>query len=67
MLEIVERVHGGAREGEMWVANDPYVTNIAFGGPDMTTAYITVSGRGQLYEADWSRPGLRLHQASYAS
>jgi len=26
MLEIVEREHGGVREGEMWVANDPYVT-----------------------------------------
>jgi N-methylhydantoinase B len=26
MLEIVEREHGGARDGEMWVANDPYVT-----------------------------------------
>ncbi|MBV8724413.1 MAG: hydantoinase B/oxoprolinase family protein [Candidatus Eremiobacteraeota bacterium] len=26
MLEIVEREHGGMRPGEMWVANDPYVT-----------------------------------------
>jgi len=26
MLEIVEREHGGVREGEMWVANDPYIT-----------------------------------------
>jgi N-methylhydantoinase B len=26
MLEIVEHAHGGPREGEMWVANDPYVT-----------------------------------------
>ncbi|HEV3092269.1 MAG TPA: hydantoinase B/oxoprolinase family protein [Candidatus Cybelea sp.] len=26
MIEIVEREYGGAREGEMWVANDPYVT-----------------------------------------
>ena len=26
MLEIVEREYGGAREGEMWVANDPYIT-----------------------------------------
>jgi N-methylhydantoinase B len=25
MLAIVEREHGGVREGEMWVANDPYV------------------------------------------
>lgn len=26
MLEIVEREHGGTREGEMWIANDPYIT-----------------------------------------
>ncbi len=25
MLEIVDREYGGMREGEMWVANDPYV------------------------------------------
>lgn len=25
MLEIVDLAHGGAREGEMWVANDPYI------------------------------------------
>ncbi|MGC1380846.1 MAG: hydantoinase B/oxoprolinase family protein [Candidatus Baltobacteraceae bacterium] len=25
ILELVEREHGGMREGEMWVANDPYV------------------------------------------
>lgn len=26
MLESIEREHGGVRKGEMWVANDPYVT-----------------------------------------
>jgi N-methylhydantoinase B len=26
MLAIVDLEHGGVREGEMWVANDPYVT-----------------------------------------
>ena len=26
MLETIEREHGGVREGEMWVANDPYIT-----------------------------------------
>lgn len=26
MIEIVERAHGGMCEGEMWVANDPYIT-----------------------------------------
>jgi gluconolactonase len=40
---------------------DPMVTNICFGGPDMTTAYITSSGRGRLYEQTWTRPGLNLN------
>jgi gluconolactonase len=40
---------------------DPMVTNICFGGPDMTTAYITSSGRGRLYETTWARPGLKLN------
>ncbi|MGA9418019.1 MAG: hydantoinase B/oxoprolinase family protein, partial [Candidatus Cybelea sp.] len=26
MLEVVEREYGGVRVGEMWVANDPYIT-----------------------------------------
>ncbi len=26
MVEAIERAYGGVREGEMWVANDPYVT-----------------------------------------
>lgn len=39
---------------------DPYTTNICFGGPDMRTAWITLSSRGQLVEVPWPRPGLRL-------
>lgn len=39
---------------------DPLTTNISFGGPDMKTAYITLSGWGQLIAMDWSDPGLRL-------
>ncbi|RAH97469.1 gluconolaconase [Acuticoccus sediminis] len=39
---------------------DAYATNIAFGGEDMTTAYITLSSTGQLVRMPWSRPGLRL-------
>ena len=40
---------------------DAYVTNICFGGPDLTTAYVTSSGWGLLYEMPWERPGLRLN------
>jgi gluconolactonase len=40
---------------------DDITTNIAFGGPDMTTAAITLSRSGRLVECTWPRPGLRLN------
>jgi len=40
---------------------DPYVTNICFGGEDMRTAYITLSGSGRLIATQWKRPGLKLY------
>jgi gluconolactonase len=39
---------------------DPMTTNIAFGGPDLRTAYITLSGTGRLVAMPWRTPGLRL-------
>jgi gluconolactonase len=43
--------------------HDPFVTNICFGGPDASQAFITSSGRGKLYQTDWPFPGLRLNFA----
>lgn len=40
---------------------DVYPTNICFGGADMRTAYITLSGVGQLVSVPWPIPGLRLN------
>ncbi|MBN8830394.1 MAG: SMP-30/gluconolactonase/LRE family protein [Sphingomonadales bacterium] len=40
---------------------DPITTNIAFGGPDMRTAWITGSATGTLFKCRWPRPGLRLN------
>lgn len=40
---------------------DLYTTNIAFGGPGLRTAYITLSQSGRLVAMDWPRPGLRLN------
>lgn len=37
-----------------------FPTNICFGGADMQTAYITLSGYGQLLAVRWPRPGLSL-------
>lgn len=49
--KIVEQIETG----------DRMTTNIAFGGPDLKTAYITLSGKGQLIATDWPRPGLPLN------
>ena len=40
---------------------DIMTTNICFGGENMQTAYITLSGAGRLIALDWPRPGLPLH------
>lgn len=39
---------------------DPLTTNICFGGRDLRTAYLTLSGTGRLVATEWPRPGLRL-------
>lgn len=45
---------------EFHEAPESYCTNICFGGPDRRTAYITLSGHGQLFAARWPRAGLPL-------
>ncbi|MGI4814853.1 MAG: SMP-30/gluconolactonase/LRE family protein [Janthinobacterium lividum] len=40
---------------------DRSTTNICFGGPDMRTAYVTLSHHGRLLVTPWSQPGLKLH------
>ncbi len=40
---------------------DMLTTNICFGGDDLQTAYITLSGSGRLVSMPWPRPGLRLN------
>ena len=39
---------------------DPHVTNICFGGPGLRTAFITLSGRGELVSMPWPESGLPL-------
>jgi gluconolactonase len=46
--------------------DDPSTTNICFGGADLRTAFVTLSGVGQLArmawtDSDWDVPGLRLN------
>jgi gluconolactonase len=38
-----------------------FTTNICFGGDDLRTAYITLSGTGRLVSMQWPRPGLALN------
>ena len=40
---------------------DMYPTNICFGGPDMRTAYVTLSDTGRLGVLQWPEPGLKLN------
>jgi gluconolactonase len=40
--------------------DDFYATNIAFGGPDNRTAFVTLSSSGRLVALPWPRPGLPL-------
>jgi gluconolactonase len=39
-------------------------TNICFGGPDLRTAYITLSTTGRLATMPWHEPGLALPYAA---
>ena len=42
-------------------ADDPFTTNICWGGADLTTAFVTLGGTGRLVKREWPRPGLALN------
>jgi gluconolactonase len=39
---------------------DSRVTNLAFGGPDLRTLYVTLTQSGRLVSVPWPRPGAKL-------
>jgi gluconolactonase len=39
---------------------DPMVTNVCFGGKNLSTAFATLSMTGKLVSFEWPRPGLKL-------
>ncbi len=45
---------------EFVATDDPFTTNICWGGDDLRTAYVTLGGTGRLVKRRWARPGLRL-------
>lgn len=49
------------RTVEVVAMPDPFCTNLCFGGPDMRTAYVSLSSTGRLVSLPWPRPGLRLN------
>jgi gluconolactonase len=56
----VARVDPATGVAQMLEFDDPITTNICFGGRDMKTAYVTLSGTGRLAKAAWPAPGLPL-------
>lgn len=57
-ITIVNPKDGSFRQVPM---PERWVTNICFGGPDLRTAYITLSSTGKLVSMPWDTPGLALH------
>ncbi len=55
----------GGEEIDFVEVGDPWPTNVAFGGDDLRTAYVTGSATGKLFAiTDWPRAGLKLaHQS----
>jgi gluconolactonase len=45
---------------------DPIVTNVCFGGPELRTAFATLSMNGRLVAFDWPRPGAPLKHLNRA-
>ena len=69
MSEAATLVNGGisvvdGESGELaaFVATEGEIlpTNICFGGDDLRTAFITLSGTGRLASVEWDWPGLEL-------
>ena len=56
----VTRISPDGEELQFFETGDILTTNICFGGDDMRTAYVTLSGTGRLVAFDWPAPGFEL-------
>ena len=52
--------HGPMRTDPKYPYTSQCQNGGCFGGPDLRTAYITLTGTGKLVAMDWPEPGLRL-------
>jgi gluconolactonase len=50
-----------ANTAELRRFDDILTTNICFGGPDLRTAFLTLSSTGRLVSVPWDAPGLALN------
>ncbi len=57
----IARISPDGSQRVLYETGDPGTTNICFGGPDMRTAYITLSGSGRLVSGRWPGAGLVLN------
>jgi len=57
----ITRISPDGSSVEHFPLPDSYTTNICFGGPDMTTAFVTLSSTGRLIACSWDTPGLKLN------
>ena len=46
---------------DQYMLPDMMVTNVCFGGPELRTAFATLSMGGTLVSFEWPRPGLPLN------
>jgi len=57
----ITRISPDGMKAEHFPTDDLLTTNICFGGADLKTAYITLSGTGRLIATEWPVPGLPLN------
>ncbi len=67
-IVVASLINGGIRtispQGKMvdfYKTSELFTTNICFGGKDMKTAYLTLSGTGRVVKLNWPRAGLKLN------
>lgn len=67
-INVASLINGGiwsvSPDGEMSThrsIDDPYTTNLCFGGADRKSMFVTLSGSGCLARLDWHVAGLPLH------
>jgi gluconolactonase len=56
----VTRISSNGERIEFFTTEDPFTTNVCFGGNDLRTAFVTLSGTGRLVALDWPAPGFAL-------